>query len=425
MTLLVIQLAARPNAWSEVGAAATPGANLVTFQHVLSVDGIAVGQVARANAAALPRADSVVAVLPASDVAWHRATLPKAPPARMRQALAGMLEEQLLDEPEDSHLAIAPQARAGDLGWIAATHRGWLTRQLAILEEAGVIVDRVVPACAPSERQSERPTGHFSVRSAQGDVGATGGTTDSLWLSWSDFRGALCLPTAGGLARSMVPPGASAAVWSATPAAAATAERWLGAPVSVRSEAEQALTAARSGWNLRQFELAAHARGLRALRGMGRKMLGDHWRPLRWGMAALVLVHVLGLNLWAWLQQRGIDERRAELTAVLRASHPQVRSILDAPLQMQRETELLRAAAGRAGPEAFESMLALAAAAWPDARPPLERLKYEPGRLVVPAAGWMPAQIQQLRGKLEAAGGKLDASDTELSIARAPRKAKS
>ena len=75
------------------------------------------------------------------------------------------------------------------------------------------------------------------------------------------------------------------------------------------------------------------------------------------------------------------------MTELLRSSHPQVRSILDAPVQMQRETELLRAASGRAGAEDFETLLALAAVAWPDGQPPVQQVRFEAGRLMI-AAAW-------------------------------------
>jgi general secretion pathway protein L len=191
----------------------------------------------------------------------------------------------------------------------------------------------------------------------------------------------------------------------------------------VRSEAEQALACARSPWNLRQFELAARRRGLRAVSSLGRQFLGPSWRPVRWGLAALVLVQVLGLNAWAWAQQRQIEQRRAAVDNVLRSTHPQVRSILDAPVQMQRETELLRVAAGKAGDDDLETLLGLAAAGWPDGRAPLDRLRFEPGRLVLPATGWDPAAVQQLRSRLEAAGGQLESTEADLTISRAVRRA--
>ncbi|MBL0090067.1 MAG: general secretion pathway protein GspL [Ideonella sp.] len=420
MTLLVILLATRPQAADNVDTHAPLG----PLQYVLSPDGVSVSGTGRASAAGLPRTETVIAVLPATEVAWHRVMLPKAPAARLRQALAGLLEEQLLDEPDETHLALAPQARAGEACWVAATNRPWLAHQLNALDAAGIMIDRVVPGIAPGDAAQ----GHFfAVADPAGSSAA-----DELWLSWSDSNGALCLRTSGGLARALLPasnaptgaPGLPATgTFTATPAAAVAAERWLGGPVPVRSDAEHALANARSVWNLRQFELAGHARGLRAVRGLGRQLLGPSWRPFRLGLAVLALVHVVGLNLWAWTQQRQISQRRDAINAVLSVTHPQVRSILDAPLQMLRETELLRLSAGKAGDDDLETLLGMAAAVWPEGRPPVERIRFELGRLVLPAPGWDPAALQQLRSRLESAGGKLDSNDTELSISRPARRA--
>jgi general secretion pathway protein L len=308
------------------------------------------------------------------------------------------------------HLALQPGARAGGAAWVAATHRRWLGDRLAALDAAGVVVDRVVPDAVPGVPAR----GHFVTGAEVGQ-----GSTEDLWISWSDANGALCVRAGGGLARALLPGWlAQEPTWTAAPAAAAPAERWLGEPVQVQSEAEHALAAARSGWNLRQFDLALHPRGWRALRDFGRHALGPAWRPVRWGVAALVLVHLVGLNAWAWQQQRQLDARRAAMTELLRKSHPQVRAVLDAPAQMQRETEVLRAAAGRAGDADFETLLSIAAAAWPEGGPPVEQLRFETGRLMLPAAGWAPEQVQAFRARVEQSGGELSTADGQLVISR-------
>ena len=56
-------------------------------------------------------ADELVAVIPALALSWHAVELPKAPAGRMRAALEGLLEEQLLDEPQVVHAAVELVAR--------------------------------------------------------------------------------------------------------------------------------------------------------------------------------------------------------------------------------------------------------------------------------------------------------------------------
>jgi general secretion pathway protein L len=96
-----------------------------------------------------------------------------------------------------------------------------------------------------------------------------------------------------------------------------------------------------------------------------------------------------------------------------------VRAVLDAPLQMQRETELLRAAAGRPGEGDLEALLAAAASAWPDGRPPVDSLRFEPGRLMLNAAGLLPQQVDAMRERLAPAGWAVQANGSQITFSRA------
>jgi general secretion pathway protein L len=205
-------------------------------------------------------------------------------------------------------------------------------------------------------------------------------------------------------------------VCSAHPAAAAEAERWLEGPVAVLGDAERALQALRSPWNLRQFDLAPRHRGLQAVREGWRRLAGPAWRPLRWGLVGLLLVQLAGLNAWAWRLEQDLRDQRQAQVRLLQAAHPQVRSVLDAPLQMQRETELLRAAAGRPGPADLEPLLDVAAAAWPDGQPPLQALRFEPGRLAITTAGWDDAQRAAFAERVRAAGYAAEVQGDQLVI---------
>ena len=409
--MLVIQLPPRAR-----GGDAPPEPAAV-LGHVLSSDGMAVTAQGRSAPTQWPKADSVVAVLPATEVGWHRVTVPKAPASRLRAALAGVLEEHLLDDDADVHLALAPNAKAGDEAWVAAVDRAWLQSWIIAIEGGGITLDRVVPALCPPGSDAAAP-GHAHVFGATGDEA---GETAAPWLAVADAQGVATLRLAGSLARTRLAGWSEQGLrWTAEPAAVAAAERWLGAPVEVQTEAELALAAARAPWNLRQFDLAPRHRGLRALRELAKQWRGPAWRPARWGLAALVVLQLLGLNLWAWQQQRQVAARKEAMNALLRSTHPKVRAVLDAPVQMQRETELLRQSAGQTGAGDFEPLLALAARGWPDGQAPAQNLRYEPGRLTLAAPGWTPEQVQAFRSRVEPAGGRVESSEGRviLSIAR-------
>ncbi|MEP7056251.1 MAG: type II secretion system protein GspL [Caldimonas sp.] len=413
MSTLVLRIPSRQRVRSRPSdaTAAEPVRAQDDYDYVITPDGIDVEAHGHCAAALLPRAATVVAVLADTDVGWHRIAMPRAPAARLRAALGGLLEEALLEDDEATHLALAPGATGGQPTWVAALDRQWLRGELALLQRARVFVDRVVPMVWPDEPAS----GHFSI--AEGAE-----ATDAVSLTWAHQNGVANLRLQGGLARALVPmPPPPTTRWSASPSAAMTAEQWLGAPVTVMPLEQRLLQAARSLWNLRQFELAPRTRGARALRNSIRRLMSPEWRPVRIGAVALVLAQIVGLNLWAWHQRGAIDARRATLQDLVKASFPRVGEQdirRDAGAVMQRETQALRALAGKPGEADLEPMLQAAASAWPPDRP-VENFRFEPGRLSLAAIGWNDAQIEQFRNALRPGGWRVDAGEGRVTLSRA------
>ncbi|HXD05654.1 MAG TPA: type II secretion system protein GspL [Burkholderiaceae bacterium] len=410
MPMLVVAIPPRPKL--RAGAAPGPGAaSLATgaeIQWALSSDGVAVTRQGVCAPALLPRADSVVAVLAPADVSWHRVTTPKVTGARMRAALAGVLEEALLEDTASLHFALGPGAKGGESAWVATVDYAWLAGEMGALERQGRSVDRIVPSVWPDQP----PSGHFH------ETAGAPAAAVPVSLAWSHPDGVSTWPLAGGLSRALLPqPLPEGTRFTATPAVAAPAERWLGAPVRVVSLPDHMLQAARSLWNLRQFGLAAQHRGLSAMRAQWRRFMSRTWRPVRYGLAALVAVQLLGLNIAATVQRNSLAERKAQMVSLLQTAHPQIRSVIDPALQMQRETDALRVAAGRPGDSDLEPMLQAAASAWPKDQP-VQNLRFEPGRLTLAANGWSDAQIQAFRDALSPAGWAVESAEGRLTLSR-------
>jgi len=414
MSILVVSLLPRRRLRaSSVDAAGADDASPpgTEYAWVLSADSLQPQRQGRSTAGLMPKADSVIAMVADGDVGWHRIPVPKAPAARLRAALAGTLEEALLEDAELTHFALAPGAAAGQPAWVATVNRAWLRAELAALERAQVFVDRVVPAAWPDDP----PCGHFG-ETAGGEDGAA----DGLMLTWAHADGVASLRLHGTLARAVVPqPAPEGTRWSATPGAAAAAEQWLGAPVTVLTPAQRALQAARTLWNLRQFDFARKTRGTRALRDAWRQFNSRAWRPVRWGLLALAGAQLLGLNLWAWHQSDLLADKKRASTSLLQTTFPQVRAVLDAPVQMEREVQTLRALAGKPGDTDLEPMLEAAALAWPPSRPPVDNLRFEPGKLTLAAAGWADAEVEQFRATLRPAGWDVTQADGRVTLSRA------
>ncbi len=395
MTTLLLLLPPRGRLRPQARGDATPAPS-AELEWLLSADGRHVAERGRSTPGALPAASQVVAVLADEDVAWQRVDLPKAG-RQMRQALAGMLEEKLLAEPDQVHFALEPEASGGQSAWVALCSRVWLAHHLAALEAAHVTVDRVVPLSWPGASS----VGHF----------------DDGLLHWSQAEGVATLSLDGALARQLITSEVVAAgAWTATPASAAQAEEWLGAKVELRTSDERALAALAGGWDLRQFDLAARTRGLQHLGRAWREFMTPAWRPVRWGLVGLVAVNLLGLNLMAWKQQRELNAQRAALTGVLTQTYPQVRAVRDAPIQMRQETEALRASAGQPGGRDLETLLAAAAANWPPERGPVDSLSFEPGRLTISSSGWSGAQIEEFGNRLRSTGWQLSNSEGRMVL---------
>lgn len=103
------------------------------------------------------RREEVVALLPAAALSWHRISLPAGlgrSGARLQAALVGLLEDRLLQDPTQLHLALPAHWAAGEPTWVAACDKAWLHAHLQALDEAGLSVQRIVPELAPAPQVS-------------------------------------------------------------------------------------------------------------------------------------------------------------------------------------------------------------------------------------------------------------------------------
>ena len=83
------------------------------------------------------------------------------------------------------------------------------------------------------------------------------------------------------------------------------------------------------------------------------------WKPVRWGLVALVALQVLGLNALAWRESSALNAQQASLQNILKTTFPSVTLVIDAPLQMQREVDVLQQKSGAASSTDFESEQAM------------------------------------------------------------------
>jgi general secretion pathway protein L len=366
------------------------------FAYALTNDGSTIESHGTAQAALLPqpaRAGSeVVALVPASMLSWHRVelprgTTPKSP--RLRAVLEGVLEDQLLDEPESLHFALQPQARAGGPLWVATCDRAWLRGALQVLEGAQRPASRIVPEFAP-----EGSAVLYAVGDPQHPLLVLGGS-----------EGVMVLPLSP-QALPLMPALPEDTPYIAEPAVASVAEQVLQRPPALQHEAERWLHSARSAWDLAQFEFSSSGRA-RAFKKMGTAwadlLAAPQWRPARWGAVALVALQLLGLNTWAWRERSALDEKGEAVRRTLTQTFPQLKVVVDAPVQMEREVAALRQMTGATSGRDLEPMLGALSAAVPAQRS-ISAIEFTGGELRVKGLALRPEEFQALAATLKNQG---------------------
>jgi type II secretory pathway component PulL len=209
-------------------------------------------------------------ILPTEHLSVLSVTLPPTPQHRLHAALAGALEEELLDDPADLHFALAPSAhsdvKTGRAFEVMVCNKAWLR---------GLVDKRM---------QLGRATQHI-------------------------------------------------------------------VPMDTVLQA--------AGWDLAQFDFAPRAAWRSRLQDVGRTVWrAPQWRAARVAVALLVIVQLVGINLWAWRDRAALADKRTQINRILLQTYPSTPLVVDATAQMLRATQALRASSGTLGGQDLESQLA-------------------------------------------------------------------
>ncbi len=377
-------------------------ARRVSFVH--SLDGVSVVRSGQAAPQELPPATGeVVAVVPWQRLSWHAVTLPPQSAPRLGAVLQGLLEEQLLDDPAQLHLAVAPQAptRSGGATLVAACSRDWLQHALAPLEAAGLRVQRLVPEYSPTS--APESVLHLVPHDGQalGLLRHAQGVTPIPQATRSAWSGAL----------------AEVSVCWCEPGVAQQAADWSTREAGLQPATQRWLQAVRSDWNLAQGEWG-QSRAQRSGRWLQQAWHtlrhAPDWRAVRWGLGLLLGAQIVGLNAWAWREEALLQDQQQRQQRVLTDTFPHVRVVIDPALQMRREVEALRQATGAPSPQDADVMLARLSEALP-AQASVRQLSFSPGELRWQATG-VAEPDAAARERLQAQGYRLSqqGDDTRL-----------
>ncbi len=327
----------------------------------------------------LPRAAHLTLVVPSRRLSWQQVVLPRVSRSRLRSALDGLLEERLLDDLQNLHFALAPDSAPGMPIWVAVCDHAWLAAEVADFESAGQRVERIVPE-------------HEPLAAGLPATWYVAGSVDDPWLVRCADDGVQTLPYTP--------------AWGALAKDTDGTDAQLAAQPDTVDPAQRLVQAAQSRWNLAQFELTSSARTrmARAATSVWFAYSGSAaWRPARWGLLAVLLSQLAGLQAWAWQERRAQQTTQGEIRNLLTRTFPKVTTVIDAPVQMTREVAALRQATGTLSGQDLEAMLAVVASNLPVARVP-SALQYSPGVLTLQGLTLAPPEAEALAVALTSAG---------------------
>ena len=369
------------------------------YHYVLTPDGQTVGDSGWVALALLPAASEFVALVPVHKLSWQQVQLPKGSlgrgmfrdggPARLRAVLEGVLEDRVLDDTSDLHFALEPAASDEAPVWVAVCDRAWLKTAVEALEQAGRRVSRIVPEFAPD---ASRDVLHVLGRPGDAHCVAVKSTGVVVWplssaglalLDWPEYQPVV-----------------------AEPAVVAQAEQLLQHAVTLQPGALRRVQAAQSAWDLAQFELV-NSSGARSWKRVADAALrlarAPRWRAARLALLALVVINLAGLNAWAWREKAALQTQRQNIREILTATFPQVRVVVDAPLQMGRELAALQRASGQASGRDLEAMLSAFGAQAPASAVP-DALDFAAGELRLKGLKLSAAEVSALSQRLKPQG---------------------
>src|SRR5258706_1337188 len=281
----------------------------------------------------LPAAQQVTAIIAASRVLRCAASLPRRGARRVRDALAYAIEDQLTTDPESVHAVAAGALRNGRQS-IAALDRTWLGRLVSAFESAGVSLRSItVETCLPPVAQAEwvlvlRESGGF-LRTGEADGTSLdrphdGSLPTVLRLALDAARAADATPK-----RIVIHTDSAAGV--------PTWERELGVP----SDAAPPWRA----WQSNGPPVIEFLQGEFAARH-GARALWPRLRPAALLVGAALAIEVVGtFSQWGALRYEKA-RLRAQMNERFRTAFPQAQAIRDPALQMRRNLDAARTAAG-------------------------------------------------------------------------------
>lgn len=293
----------------------------------------------------MPLADEIEVIIPTDWVSFASVKLPSANRRKVIDALAFLIEDQLITSPEQVHVAIL-NIESNDQAALACIEKQVLSNVIDYLQQHNIAPTRILPAALLTQFQADcwmlvHDDAHFFLSTTQHSGHALGEAEDNsppieLQLLLAQARATQTLP------KKIIAYGKHAA----------TVAAWFeadGLAVETPNNDWKLHPVTASGFNLLQGDYVAK---------------GQKWAVLQNAKPALLL---LGATLITALICASIDlaiksyERQKldqAMKAVFLTAFPDAKNVVDAPLQMQRKLNEMQHASGDIEGDDFLPLLA-------------------------------------------------------------------
>lgn len=280
----------------------------------------------------------VVVMLAASDVTLLQVKVPPLSSARLRAALPGLVEEQVLGDPADLVLMPAPVPAPDGTRTVAVVQRSWLEPIVKLLLAQGAHGVSALPAqlCLPLE------PGTVSGAIRGGEITLRMGQFQGLGLDMTGAEPLVALQTARSLAGE-------------APLTLYIPPSQLGEYQAIAAEAGPGVSLAADNWT--NWVDGSHTTSLDLVPGLGSAgARAADWKRWRWPIALALLafvVNVAGLNV-EWLRmKREAEALQQSMITTFRAAYPNETVILDPAAQMRKNIATAKAAQGEVSANEF------------------------------------------------------------------------
>lgn len=340
---------------------------------------------------ALPQCDETEIVVPAAMVGFISAQLPPGSHTKVLNALPFLVEAGLISTPEETHAVLAAQSDAQII--VAVIQKAWVKRVLDRLARAEIFPTRMFPETVLPDLPKNgwglvcRGQDSFVRTSVSQGFPLDADITSEV----APFLLAMAMTQTEESKRP-----ASITVYGEFPKHATEWAKQLGVAIQHASQQEWFVSNSKPIFNLLQGEFQPSG-------GISRRLTA--FKPVAMTLAVLLLMQISFSMFDYAINVRENGKLDQAMVTQFKATFPNATTVVDAPLQMQRNLDDLKHGAGQSNNNDFMPLLAATTTSL--GAIPVERLKgmdYQNGKLTLNILMPDMEQAQAMRQRLITSG---------------------